>query len=135
MIRKSKISFPRQRRNYYASLLFIAFTCFVSALPSIIYIELNQEVLHEEYIQNMILKIRTFKCSAKLPPNISFFTSTLTLCIDYLLPLTVIIILSAQFYCNSRRHPADAIVNQDKLQNYRVGLFVEITVTLTENFS
>uniref|UniRef100_A0AC35G212 G-protein coupled receptors family 1 profile domain-containing protein n=1 Tax=Panagrolaimus sp. PS1159 TaxID=55785 RepID=A0AC35G212_9BILA len=120
MIQKSKISFPRQRQNFYTSLLFIAFACFISALPSIIYIELNQEVLHEEYVQNMILKIRTFKCSAKLPPNISFITSSLTLCVDYLLPLSIIIVLSIQLYWNSRRHPADSIVNQDKLQNYRL---------------
>ena len=123
MTQKSKISFISQRRNYYASLLFIVFACFISALPSIIYIELNQEVLHEEYVQNMILKIRTFKCSAKLPPSISFLISGMTLFLDYLLPLTVIIIISAQLCCTSRRHPADSIVNQDKLQNYRVSLF------------
>uniref|UniRef100_A0A914YTK0 G-protein coupled receptors family 1 profile domain-containing protein n=1 Tax=Panagrolaimus superbus TaxID=310955 RepID=A0A914YTK0_9BILA len=120
MTQKSKISLHRQRRNYYSSLLFIAFACFISALPSIIYIELNQEVLHEEYVQNMVLKIRTFKCSAKLPPNISFITSSLTLCVDYLLPLSVIIVLSVQLYCNSRRNSADSVVNQDKLQYYRL---------------
>uniref|UniRef100_A0AC34QK61 G-protein coupled receptors family 1 profile domain-containing protein n=1 Tax=Panagrolaimus sp. JU765 TaxID=591449 RepID=A0AC34QK61_9BILA len=93
--------------------------CVVSSVPSLIYIELTQDILYEEYVDQMILKIRTFKCSSKIPEKLSLAISIFNFIVDFFVPLVIIIVISIVIFCQSRR-TSTSVIYQKKLQSLRL---------------
>lgn len=110
---------PNNRRIYYMSLLMIVVLCIISSGPSIIYTRLTQEILHEELIEDIILRMRIYKCLSRLPDNISTIFTLISFLIDYALPLMLVVILAIYTNLKETQSP---IIYQSKLFRFKVSL-------------
>ncbi|CAD5227703.1 unnamed protein product [Bursaphelenchus xylophilus] len=116
-----KPSENKQRKIFLHSALFVVALCVISIFPVFKYIKLVEEVIQEDYANDMVIHIRTFKClttfgrgSQRLLINATAFF------IDYVAPLIMITILSLHLFWYSKTHRVQAKVLTRKMQNIRL---------------
>ncbi|KAK0398894.1 hypothetical protein QR680_002799 [Steinernema hermaphroditum] len=112
----SKLKRVTHRSAFIASLIFLFVFVALIVAPSLFFIKVT---VYEEYGLIPNFRIDTYTCSTILPKHLSLYTNAFALIFDYILPITIVIVLITVFLgkVNTRRN-SSSHVNQWKINSF-----------------
>lgn len=79
-----------------------------------------EEILEEDRNEDIFFRVRTFKCTSKMPEDLTLFSSALNFMLDYALPLFVIFVFTCKIEWHSFKNRTMNVIFQRRVQNLRV---------------
>ena len=80
-----------------------------------------EEIIEEDYTnEEIFFRVRTLKCTTKMPAELTLFSSVLNFMLDYALPLIIIFVFTCKIEWHSFKNRTMNVIFQRRVQNLRV---------------